>query len=492
MGVTVKHKTYEASIKRWQRCRDCYEGSDAVKARKAEYLPPLDSHALRPEKYEEYLLRAMFYNATGRTVDGLAGAIFQKAPTFDIPDAFKDHVSDITLTGISAELFALKATREVLTTGRAGVLIDMSSVPGPDQRPYWVQYRAEDIVNWRTERRNGDEVLTLVVLREEAEDKDPADPFGKRCVTQYRVLELAAAGYTQTVWRKKSADVEEWVPYAPGDGDPVVVPLRRGVPLDFIPFVFVGPTSTSPDVEKPPLMDLVEVNLSHYRLNADMEHGLHYVGVPVLVIIGITDDSPLKFGASNALLLPKDGSAQILQVDGEMFGALERADERKRKLMATLGARLLEDQPAAAETMGAVAMRHSGEHATLRTIAQAVEQGLALALRFHIWWTGTEKRPGDVKVAFELNKDFFAVKASPDEVRAALMAFQADGISFETFYTLLQKGGWTREGVKLEDEKVAIEGQIKTRMDRMPDFTADPDPTDPSPKPGDSPFRKAA
>lgn len=500
--MNTPRKDYQAALPKWKRARHCYEGTDAVKGAGIDYLPMLDSHSkgitIPPGdaasvwpgalKYEAYKLRALFYNAMGRTVDGLSGAIFQKAPALKMPERIRDHAKDVTLTGASAELFGLRTTREVLTTGRYGVLVEMAGPDAPEQRPYWAGYRAEDVIAWRTERRGGDLVLTCVVLRENIEEQDPKDEFATTACEQYRVLMLApgktdSTVYTQQIWRKAEGGDKEKPTWVVVDE---AIPSRRAVPLDFIPFVFIGPTSTAADIEKPPLVDLADVNLSHYRNMADLEHGLHHVGVPQLVISGNVaggnSNGPLDFGSGVAICLDTGGDAKILQADGELLGALERADERKRKLMATLGARLLEEQAGAAETATAVGMRHSGEHATLRTVAQAIEQGLTMALQWHVWWMGTEATPEDTKATYELNKEFFAVKASPDEVRAALLAWQAGGISFETFYERLQKGGWSREGVTAEEELRAIEAETPP----VPEALVDADPNAP-PAPGSPP-----
>lgn len=462
MGVNRKHKAYTAAADQWSRCRDCFDGGDAVKAADHKYLPPLPTHLENPEKYKEYKLRALFYNATGRTVEGLSGAIFQKAPTVTLPKALEDQLKDVTLTGVSADSFALKSTREVLVTGRYGVLVDMSGDAAAEQRPYWVGYRAEDIVSWRTTRRGGDQVLTRVVLREIAEEPDPKDQFGTVDVEQYRVLELIDVAYVQTIWRKGDVNKDEWAPWTPtGQTEPELIPERRGKPLDFIPFEFLGPTSNLPEVEKPPLLDLVDVNLSHYRTMADLEHGRHYVALPTPWVAGLVGDKqgPLKMGPSVVWELEATGKAGMVEFTGQGLGALDKASEEKRHMMATLGARLLEEQPAGHETATAVEMRHAGEHASLRTVAQSVETGLTTILRWHAWWMGIEATPEDVDAAFELNKEFFSIQATADDVKAALLAYQADAISFLTFYDRLQKGGWAREDVSAEDERKEIERQ---------------------------------
>src|SRR5574341_686442 len=84
--VDTKHKAYEEILAVWERCRDTRAGSDAVKKAGPKYLPPLGSHVSNgmgtegAVKYNAYKMRALFFNAVGRTIDGLAGLVFQKPP----------------------------------------------------------------------------------------------------------------------------------------------------------------------------------------------------------------------------------------------------------------------------------------------------------------------------------------------------------------------------------------------------------------------------
>jgi len=110
------------------------------------------------------------------------------------------------------------------------------------------------------------------------------------------------------------------------------------------------------------------------------------------------------------------------------------------------------------EAAQTVAMRHAGEHATIRTIGQVLERAMSTCLKWHTWWSGlvVVKDPLSAECEVELNKDFFSVKMSAQDVEALLHAYQAGSISFETFYTKLQEGGWAREGVSSEKEKADI------------------------------------
>ena len=456
MPVDTPSSDHADMLSKWTRARDAYDGEDAVKAKGTAYLPTLASHASKPAAYNAYLSRAMFYNSMRRTVDGLAGAIFQKAPEVEAPDLLDEHLLDVTLGGEHLEQFAYTVAREILTTGRYGVLVDMSEADA--QRPYWVGYRAEDIISHRSERIGGVLTLTRVVLREYAEEQVEDDPFVVDRIEQYRVLELIENKYTQQVWRMSASG--DWVPWSEPGGESLIVPLRRGEALDYIPFIVVGSTGSTPvRVENPPLDDLVAVLFSHYRNMADLEHGLHFTGVPQLVIMGApgAEDGPLEFGSGVALMLDQGSDAKILQASGETLGALERVDERKRRLMATLGARLLEEQPRGAETATAVQMRHSGEHATLRSVAQSLEKALTVVLRWHGWWVGLESNPIEVDAELQLNKDYLHITMSSDELKAWVMALQSDAVSYATFYAALERGEMTRPSVDAEGEQDEIE-----------------------------------
>jgi hypothetical protein len=489
--VNTPRKDYEQYLGLWLRGRDFYNGNDAVKGKGVEYLPMLDSH-VAPHvagtksgfaRYKEYVDRAVFYNATGRTVDGFAGAIHQKAPEVKCPKDVEKHLEDVTLSGVSAELFALRTTREVMKTGRYGLFLEMSVSETADQRPYWVSYRPEDVVNWTCERYDGEEVLTQVVLRETYDEVDKQDPFVRKTCEQYRVLalvgETGAREYVQTVWRRRDGEQSDFVIYRkPGQTEDYEVPLRRGVALDFIPFTFVGPTSTSAEIEKPPLDDLVAVNLSHYRQSADYAHGLHFTALPTPWVSGVAGDGPLVLGSTTCLVLDAEGKAGMLEFAGTGLAAIRVYMEDLKKMMATLGARLLEEQSSVQETKGGIEMRHAGEQASLRTITHAVETALTKMLRWHVWWVGTAATPEEIgdDVAFELNKDLFAVRASSEDVKAALAAYQAGGMSFATWYSMLQKATWARDGIDAEEEQEEIEAEGGGMPSELPALDANGQP----------------
>ena len=457
MPVNTPREEYTGFASIWRRMRDTYAGRDAIIKAGDLYTPRLP--AASPTAQEAYLHRGNFYNAVRRTVAGLTGGVFQKTPRFDVPRRVQPWLDDVTLTGVPMTAFALGATEEVMLMGRVGALVEMADSPLTEPRPYFVPYTAENILNWDTTTLAGDEVLTLLVLREAPRTADADDPFRYTSVEQYRELRLTVIDgslhYMQQLWQR---------PAAGGDVvrvGPPLTPLRRGEPLSFIPFVFFGPAFTTTDLKDPPLLDLANLNLAHWRNSCDHEQGLHLVALPTPYVSGMKgggeDSDTLHIGPSTIWILDKEAKAGMVQFSGAGMSALEKALLAKQHQMATLGAKLLEEQPTVAqETATAVLARHAGEHATLRTMAQAMEQGLRTILQTMAWWDGLDAAPRDVPVKVELNKDFLQVKAQPQEVQTALATLQAGEISYETFWHILTEGGWARYGITAEEEKREI------------------------------------
>lgn len=462
MSVETQHKEYTGAAGKWTRCRDVVDGEDAVKAKRQEYLPKTSTKQ-KPAAYTAYLTRALFYGATGRTVQGLTGAIFGKAPVIQAPKSLDAHLNDVTLSGIPIQSFAQDRVTEVLTVGRDGVLLDIATGSGADARPYWISYAAENVINWRTTTIGGDTKLTRVVLRECVEEADSDDTFSVREKVQYRVCELIArppkpdgtpstapAVYQVTVWKQATKD-GGWSADAP------VVPTRRGEALTFIPFVFFNPSNLLPSISKPPLLDLVNVNLSHYRSSADLEHGAHYTALPQPVVSGYEGES-LEIGASVAWVLKNENAkAEMLEFTGQGLNALEKRLEHKEKQMAILGARLLEGQVTKQEAAETVKLRHSGDAVVLKTTAMTISLGLTILLRWHAWWTGAVAEPNDDKISVALNTDFVATRLTAEELKALVLALQAGAISFETFQHALTRGDWSEPGIDVETERKRID-----------------------------------
>ena len=470
--IDAKHPQYEARVDQWRRCRDAAAGGDQVKAAGVRYLPRLSGQDLT--EYEAYKLRADWYGATSRTIAGLSGAVFRRDMEVEFPDSPEAValLADLTQTNLSADQVAANLLDEVLEVGRAGAYVDYPPGEQEGGRPYVVRVNAEQIINWSTAYPGGRQQLVWLVLEESVEDTT-ADRFQPQSVTQWRLLELVDGFYEVSVWRKNERTGQE------GQNAFLEVdryyPTRRGDRLDFIPFVFDGPNDTTAMVDKPPLLDLVDINLSHYRSSADLEHGRHYVALPTAWVAGFPRDTELRIGSNVAWVSDQtDAKAGFLEFTGQGLGALETALSSKEQLMAVLGARLLEEQKKAAEAAATVQLRQAGEAATLTRIISTTEEMLGQLLRWVAWWANLTQDPADESIAVTLNRDLAAIAATPEQITALVAALQGGAMSFETVYANLERLEMTREGVDADEELAAIRDREDETLVLRPGATVEP------------------
>lgn len=453
MTVRTQHPDYMAMASRWKMCRDAAAGEHAVHEARELYLPKL-----KEETAENYVLRlnmTPFFNATWRTISGLRGMLFRKPPEIDVPDSLAEAIKDIDLAGTTFQGTAQEVTEEALTVGRVGLLCDYPSVQNvntlADARAMGLRalisiYKAESIINWRTSRVNGATVLSMVVLMENA-GLPGKDEFETKTETHYRVLDLVEGKYRQRVFRIDEKDQDQQV----GDD---VYPLMNNAPLSYIPFVFVGVDSVEIEVGIPPLIDLVTTNFKHYGQATSYERGCFFSGLPTLFISGFNDDDrKIYVGGNMANALPQpDAKAYFVEVQSE-FNALRTNLEDKKREMAVLGARMLENgrTSGAIEAAETVARRQSGEESLLSCMAQTISMGLTKALQWFADWQGA-----NAQVKIELNRDFLPMAMDAATMTAMVAAWQAGAISQETLFDNLKAGEIIADDNTFADEQARI------------------------------------
>lgn len=454
MPVDTQHADYQALAPKWRRMRDVISGQDAVHRAGETYLPRLSDQT--DDDYAAYRNRATWYGATARTIDAVHGLMFRKAPTVEAPAGMDGIVADITMGGTSAIALADNLAREVLEVGRVGVLADFPRLPAGvltlgmaeqiGARPFATMYRAEDVINWRSERVANRMMLTLVVLREAISVQ--TDEFSASMQIQYRVLRLVDGLYEQQIYREGTGG------FALAE---TVAPTLNGQRMRAIPFAFVGPEHVGPEMSDPPLIDMADLNLSHYRSVADYEHGAHFTGLPMLYVFGVqlAEGEKIRIGSQAALTSPDpQASAGYVEFTGQGLGALRELIDRKEHQMAALGASLLSAQKAGVEAADTYEMRTSHQTSMLADIAGAVSEAMTLLL---VWLRDWARQTGDV--VFQVSTDYVVTRMSAQDLAALLALWQAGGISRDTLYWNLQQGELVRPGKILEDEIAEIDAE---------------------------------
>jgi hypothetical protein len=466
MSVSNTNTEYDANRFKWKRCRDVIAGRDALiqnyvsntRYTGSLYNPSFDTNNYLPRltgqtdiEYITYQERAAFFNASARTLDAFTGMIFSKDPVYKLPTAIEPYANDITLGGDNLREFSEQVVEQQIAVGRVGVMVDypanaptnitIAAAEALNIRPFLRYYTAESIINWRTSYINGAQVLTMVVLKETIEVQE--DEFTSNEMVQYRVLDLTEQGYRVRVMDDNNALKSE------------TFPIQNGSTLSYIPFVILGANSATAIVQKPPLLDLVDTNLAHYRNSADYEHGLHFTGLPTPYVAGVQlpEGATLSVGSMSAWIFPDPAaSAGYLEFKGDGLQTLREALKDKEQRMAILGARMLAEDKRSSEAFGTVELKTAGERSILASISRSASDAIERCLNWMAEWVGA---PQDA--VFNLNTDFGASRMQPQMVTALLAAYQGEAMPLSVLFDNLQRGELIPPTMEFEEYEAQLD-----------------------------------
>lgn len=471
----------------YKMIRDVLAGPKAVKDAKEAYLPipdPSDDSDHARKRYQNYLLRAMFFDATSRTHEGYLGQVYYREPQIELPPLLEVLREDADGTGLSLMQQSKEAVGENLGLGRAGLYTDYSmqaerSATRLEQeagkvRPTITLFRPEKIINWRWSLFGNQKMLSLVVLEETYDTDD--DGFETCEDTQWRELRLVVPEglgtpvLRCTIWRDTKGGFIALEPTYPKMGN--------GKFWDRIPFNFIGSKNNDPDPDKPPMEGMAHINIGHYRNSAEYEESVFMVGQPTPWASGLTEDwvktawdSELRLGCREFIPLPEGGQMGLLQPEPNTMA--KEAMEMKRDQMVALGAKLAENA-----TVASTATQENREsvieNSVLSTCAKNVSAAYLAALVDAAIYSNI---PAD-GIVFEINTDFEITRMSAQDRQQLLSEWQSGGITWEEY-----RWNMKRSGVAFEDDakaKKQIQADLEDAVDLdKEDPEEDPENEDP-------------
>lgn len=454
--IGIQSQEYSRALPKWKRCRDVIEGRDQLVAVDLGTWSDGGTYIPRPSgmdeyEYKQYCNLASFFNATGRTVDAMVGLSMAKPANIEYPN--KEHLKDITLSGMKLREFVQQVIHEEVEVTRVGVLVDYPTIDTSKMtrieveraniRPFLVMYKAENITYWNEAVVHGKKQLTKVVLREDVNKLK--DEFTVLKEKQYRVLDLETGYYRVRIMKEmddQRTTVSEFYP------------KMNGEPLDYIPFFL----TSKPEVRKPILLDLVDTNLAHYRNSALYERALTYV-TPVPVITGVqpSPDSPtFKVGGTDAWLISNtEARVQYLEFTGQGLKPLESALKEKEFRMSVQGARMLADEKKASEAQSTVEIRTAGERSIISNIAEDVSDIMTKALEVMAQWSGYDSS----EVHYRLNVDYGLSRLDYHTIKELVASWQSGAITYHTLFDNLLRGDVISPDADYESYKEQLEDE---------------------------------
>ena len=422
------------------------------------------------EDYNFYKLRAQFFNAAGRTLDGLAGMLNRKPCICTVPDGMEKYLENVDGKGHSIEQFVDMVCKDVLATGWGSVLIDMpqsgktvsqADVEKKGLYAYMVYYKAESSTKWRWQVKGRFNSLKYVILKEPTLVQVEGS-FEEELKDYYRVLEIREDGhYWQTLYNDKLEIVY------------TVDPKSKQGNFTELPFTFM---SVNTEPEEPILSDLINVNLSHYRKSADYENGLHWTGVPTPFERGWTPETqydddghevaqkPMKLGGTQFLYFPP-GTEQVgyLEFSGSGLNQVAQAMLCDEERMAILGARIIAQEKKGVEAAETAKIHNAAENSVLASFANNMSKTFSKLLRIYLEWTTGTQIPQD-QVSVKINTDYDVSTMSPAELTALVSLWQTGGIAKSDLFKNLKEGEIIDADRNLDEMNAEIEEEQQAKM----------------------------
>jgi hypothetical protein len=395
MPVTNEHELYSEFKNDWEEVRDCVKGNRVIKKKKEKYLPMLSGQDSKA--YDRYSKRVKFFGATGRTLDGLHGNIFRKAPEqiAEVSKTFEKSLKDVDLRGTNIEQFVSDIISDSLQTNWGGILVDYAkgeeaiSLAEAEEKGlkwYLKYYPAEKVINWEYDTIRGKTQLVWVVLIEPYTEPMLIDKFTVKKFCRYRELYLdpVSGKYRQNVYDEKISLTE------PSEKEIII--KMNGKEMNEIPFY----TIPGFQPEKSMLYDLAQLNLQHYQDTADYNNGKHYTAIPMLAAIGLKPEmdetvnppvpKPLVVGTDVVQYFPNEEhvpgvDVKYVEFTGSGMKALADGILHLESQMAILGAHIIAAEKKGVESAEALRVHRIGENGVLATFTRNISNSVTLALR---------------------------------------------------------------------------------------------------------------
>ena len=442
---TFVHGDYANWRQIWRAIRHAMIGEVEIKRHAALYLPRMES--MDDAQWGAYLERAVFYNMVYRTVTGLTGNIFRReSRLFKAGPRLTKNVKRVSKDGLSLNVFSKVVAQELLSVGRYGVLLDKADSQDPTVQPFFAGYSCENLLDWTETEIEGRNEADYILLREFKTDRRfviagagdalvPNPTYGQFFI-RYRALrllfneEMQRWEYHQELYERENADANL------SEEPTIIKPMLYGVPWKRIPFRFFNSTTGLSDVEKPPILDILTLNLSHYRTYAQLEHGRFFTANPVYYVSGGNDDDDYHIGPSVVWQIEAGQQAGLIEFNGQGLKSLETGLKSKEDQVASLGGRLLGESANAGQSDNQVKIKDRNEQSLLLNVTTVINEQFTDLLQLMALWLN--EHPWD-EVKFRVNQDFLLNNAAAREFRAVTMMYQEGILPIDVVYEYFLK-----------------------------------------------------
>ena len=438
----------------WGRMQAVTNGTDFIRYYAPTYLP---QEPREPEDaYQTRVQRSVLSPYTVRLIDNAAGLILRRPIELEGDDYWTTWSENVDGLGSSLNEYARRALVSSLTYGHSGILVDFPPDPGVTtlfeerqlgRRPYFNHIDPYDIWGWRQETPIPNSPLSQIRLHEWT--TIPEGTYGQKRVERIRVI--TPTGYEVYQRHGESYGVDPGTPTPDGQSDIGLVD-SGALPFNQIPFVPIYTNRTGMLTSSPPLIDIANLNITHYQRQADLIHALHIAAMPILVLEGWDDaDDSTAVGVNYGMITTPGNKVYYVNADAGAFNAQHEELKELEMQMSTLGISKLLGQKYVAESADAKRIDQAQANSVLAIISMELESSLQQAFYFAARYLGIEPP----KVTLNRDFDFYRLLGQDISVIGQLRA--EGGLSDQTYLEILRSGEIIPDKINLEDELAEIQ-----------------------------------
>jgi hypothetical protein len=457
-----------------ERCTDVAGGLDALRKKPEIYLPRLPRET--PQNYAVRKTLAELVNLYGAAVRGACGLLIAHPPTRhkDAPASLDPILQDVDGRQTGLAVWTRGVLQHMLN---GGYCVAMASTPvragaRPNRkqerelalRPYVSIYLPKDVLEATLVRVGAQLVLGHLRLREVVKEK--VGRYGNRKVEQ--VLEVV---------RRKDER-----------GNPVKFGEVTYIETDEIPAVEF---SVAPEAgfgkAAPPLTELADFTISHYRVLNDRRWSLKQSCFPWPVRTGYQEESnadgTVTASVNEIIDLPMGGTFGFAAPPGTAFEPTRADLEDIERRAATMSLSFLAGETSGPQrTATAASIDQQGQDASLASIAVCLRDSLNRLGAVLDEMLGNDPRD----VYFDVQTSFRGLRRDPALLRVLLDAWERGGLTLESLLYALKHGELPEE-LNLDKEALALVGQAEAvrqaEADRARELAGQP--IDPEAREGD-------
>lgn len=456
----------------WRMLRALHGGTEAMRLEREEYLPRDWRERRDVAIYEERLRRTFLFSGYANTIAKVVSRPFQRAISVDEIAPPLDLIeNNADRSGTSLTDFAYRLYWDMWDRGFCCFLVD--HVPGLardesgeervltlaeeqdlDVRPYFCRIDPDNLVGWRFEVHDGQEVLTELRIREY--EIETNDDFSETEVERIRVWKPT----TWELWERpvKTNSLEPTERLRVDQGKAMgftrkIAPTPHRFPGDRIPVV----TAYAVDrlgvlFTQPPLLNLAYLNLEHWQSSSQQSWILHYARAPILAGRGMTREEAeagITLGAGAAMWSSSDTfGLEYVEPAGTSMAAGRQHLVDIESRMQSMGMSPLVAS-AGPDTATGEMRDEVREQSQAQRAVEALEWALFQGYKLAGEWRGMEI-PDDFNLA--IWRDFNITARSGQDL-ATLTAMRGRGdLSLETFLTEVKKRAVLSNDLDVDEE----------------------------------------